>query len=123
MSTKVLIAAVTINAVAGQLLLKRALNSIGGRVDFANLPQFALSAAKSPWIYASLAVQGLGYFMWMILIARVKIGIATSSVAAGFYILMAFSAWAIYGESLSSWQWIGIILITAGVTCISLKPA
>lgn len=123
MSIKFLILAVTINAVAGQLLLKRALNSIGGRVDFSNLPQFALAAAKSPWIYASLAVQAFGYFMWMILISRVKIGIATASVAAGFYILMALSAWALYGESLSYWQWIGIVLITAGVTCIGLKPA
>jgi drug/metabolite transporter (DMT)-like permease len=120
MSTKFLIVAVTVNAVLGQLLLKRAIATLGGRAALAHLPKFALDAAASPLIYASLAVQVLGYFLWIVLISREKLGVASASVGAGFYILMPLCAWAAYGESLTALQWFGISLITAGVTCVSL---
>ena len=119
MQTKLLIVAITINAVAGQLLLKRALAALGGRAALSVMPKFLLDAAGSPWIYASIAVQGLGYFLWMILISREKLGVATASVGAGFYILMPLCAWSLYGESLNVLQWLGIVLITIGVVCVS----
>jgi drug/metabolite transporter (DMT)-like permease len=119
MPTRFLIVAITINAVAGQLLLKRALAALGGRAALSVMPKFLLDAAGSPWIYASIAVQGLGYFLWMILISREKLGVATASVGAGFYILMPLCAWSLYGESLSVLQWLGIGLITIGVVCVS----
>jgi drug/metabolite transporter (DMT)-like permease len=119
MPTKWLIVAISFNAVAGQLLLKRALGALGGREALSSMSKFLLDALASPWIYASLAVQGLGYFLWMILISREKLGIATASVGAGFYILMPLCAWTFYGESLSYLQWFGIALITAGVIFVS----
>ena len=120
MPTRLLIIAVTLNAVLGQLLLKRALEALGGRAALATMSKFILDAATSPWIYASLAIQGLGYFLWILLISREKLGVATASVGAGFYFLMPLCAWAIYGESLSNLQWLGIGLITMGVTCVSV---
>jgi drug/metabolite transporter (DMT)-like permease len=119
MPTKLLILAITINAVAGQLLLKRALAALGGRAALSTMSKFLIDAAGSPWIYASVAVQGLGYFLWMVLISREKLGVATASVGAGFYILMPLCAWGLYGESLSYLQWFGIALITSGVICVS----
>ena len=120
MPTRLLIVAVTLDAVLGQLLLKRALAALGGRAALATMSKFILDAATSPWIYASLAVQGLGYFLWMMLISREKLGVATASVGAGFYFLMPLCGWVIYGESLSNLQWLGIGLITMGVTCVSV---
>jgi drug/metabolite transporter (DMT)-like permease len=115
-----LIVAVTVNAVLGQLLLRRALTSLGGRAALDALPKFVLDAIASPWMYASLAIQGLGYFLWIVLISREKLGVASASVGAGFYILMPLCAWVVYGETLSALQWFGISLITVGVTCVSL---
>jgi drug/metabolite transporter (DMT)-like permease len=120
MSTKFLIVAVTVNAVLGQLLLRRALTSLGGRAALDALPKFLLDAIASPWMYASLAIQGLGYFLWIVLISREKLGVASASVGAGFYILMPLCAWVVYGETLSALQWFGISLLTVGVTCVSL---
>jgi drug/metabolite transporter (DMT)-like permease len=120
MSTKFLIVAVTVNAVLGQLLLRRALAALGGRAALDALPKFVLDAIASPWMYASLAIQGLGYFLWIVLISREKLGVASASVGAGFYILMPLCAWVVYGETLSALQWFGISLITVGVTCVSL---
>jgi drug/metabolite transporter (DMT)-like permease len=120
MPTRLLILTVTANAVLGQLLLKHALATLGGRSALATMPRFISNAVTSPWIYASIAIQALGYFLWMVLISREKIGVATASVGAGFYILMPISAWAVYGESLSNLQWLGIGLLTIGVTCVSM---
>jgi drug/metabolite transporter (DMT)-like permease len=119
MPTKWLIVAISVNAVAGQLLLKQALTALGGRAALSTMSKFFLDAIASPLIYASLAVQGLGYFLWMVLISREKLGIATASVGAGFYILMPLCAWTFFGESLSYMQWFGIALITIGVIFVS----
>lgn len=120
MPTYLLITAVTLNAVAGQLLLKHALATLGGRAALGATSKFILDAFTSPWMYASLAIQGLGYILWIVLISREKLGVATASVGAGFYALMPLCAWVIYGESLTNAQWFGICLITIGVTCVSL---
>ena len=123
MSLRLLFLAVTINAVVSQLLLRRALNQIGSPSSLSALPRFIGNAAVSPWIYASVALQILGYVMWIIVVSRAKLGVATASIGAGFYILMALSAWLIYGETLSTLQWAGILLVTSGVIFISLGQA
>lgn len=120
MPLKLLLAAVTVNAVVSQLLLRRALNQLGGPAGLAGLPRFVANAALCPWIYASVALQVMGYVLWMMVVSREKLGVATASIGAGFYILMALSAWLIYGETLSPLQCAGIVLVTLGVVCISL---
>ncbi len=119
LSTRLLILAVTLNAVIGQLVLKRAVMILGGPVSLADLPRFIGQAVRSPCVYGSLAVQAFGYLLWMILVSRVKLGIATATVGGGFYWLMAIGAWLVYGERLTIWQWVGIILLSAGVVMIS----
>jgi drug/metabolite transporter (DMT)-like permease len=121
--TKLLVLAVALNAILGQLLLKRALAALGGRDALSNLSRFFFDALKSPWIYSSLAVQAFGYGLWMILISRVKLGVATASVGAGFYVMMPLFAWLAFGESLTYMQWLGILLITVGISCMSLGSA
>jgi drug/metabolite transporter (DMT)-like permease len=121
--TTLLIIAVTLNAVLGQLMLKYAVMGLGGPSALSNLPAFILSAARSPLVYLSIAIQGFGYLLWMMLIARMKLGLASASVGAGFYVCMALAAWGVYGESLSRLQWLGLGLITLGVSCIGLASA
>jgi drug/metabolite transporter (DMT)-like permease len=122
MPTKLLIVAFSITTALGQLLLKRGITALGGPGGLATLPKFIWGAAKSPWICAAVATQGLGYILWMIVVSRIKLGVATASAGAVFYLLVALSAWGFYGESLTYVQWLGICLITIGVTCVSLGP-
>ncbi|MGD0506009.1 MAG: hypothetical protein ABSD02_25135, partial [Steroidobacteraceae bacterium] len=81
------------------------------------------AVVKSPWIYTTLAIQALGVLLWLLLMSREKLGVAAASVGAGFYILMPLCAWALYGESLTALQWLGMSLITLGVTCVSLHTS
>lgn len=120
MPLKLLFVVFTVNAVVSQLLLRRATLGLGRPpMSLAALPQYVVQAAQSPWIYGSLALQVFSYVLWMVIVAREKLGVATASIGAGFYGLMALTAWVIYGETLSSLQWIGIFLVTCGVVCIS----
>lgn len=120
MPLRLLFAAFTVNVVISQLLLRHATNGLGGApTSLAALPRFIGQAALSPWVWASVALQALGYVLWLVIVAREKLGVATATVGAGFYVLMSLSAWLIYGEALSPVQWIGIVLVTGGVICIS----
>jgi drug/metabolite transporter (DMT)-like permease len=126
MPTRLLIVVVTLNLVFGQLVLKYAISTLGGRAALASLtslPKFVLAAIASPWMWATVMIQGLGFFLWMSLVSREKLGVASASVGAGFYILMPLCAWALFGESLTNWQWLGISLITIGVIFVSLNTA
>jgi drug/metabolite transporter (DMT)-like permease len=123
MPLKLLLVAFTINAVISQLALRRGLNGLVSPSGLSGLSRFIGGAALSPWIYTSVALQILSYVIWMLIVSREKLGVATASAGAGFYILMALSAWFIYGETLSPLQWTGIILVTLGVVCISLGGA
>ena len=120
MTTKYLYVAFTVNSVFSQLVLRRGLQDLVSPAGLTNLPRFIASAALSPWIYASITLQIFSYVMWMIIVSREKLGVATATVGAGFYALMALSAWLIYGETLAPVQWAGIALVTVGVACISL---
>jgi drug/metabolite transporter (DMT)-like permease len=120
MSAKFLFIAFTVNSVISQLVLRRGLQDLVSPASFTKLPRFIGGAALSPWIYASITLQILSYVMWMLIVSREKLGVAAATVGAGFYTLMALSAWLIYGETLSPVQWAGIALVTLGVVCISL---
>jgi drug/metabolite transporter (DMT)-like permease len=120
MSVRFLFIAFTVNAVAAQLLLRRVTNALGSApTGWSALPRFIGCAALSPWLYASLLLQAFGYALWLVIVSREKLGVATASIGAGFYALMALSAWLIYGETLSPLQWTGVFLVTGGVVCIS----
>ncbi len=120
MSLRFLLPVFILNSVLSQLVLRRALNTLGSPASLEGLPRFLSAAALSPWIYTSIGLQIFGYVMWMLIVSREKLGVATASVGAGFYLLMALAAWLVYGEMLTWLQWTGIVLVTIGVVCISL---
>jgi drug/metabolite transporter (DMT)-like permease len=120
MPLKLLFAALTVTAVASQLLLRRATNGIGRPpTTLSALPDFIGQALLSPWIYAAGSLQVVGYVLWLVIVAREKLGIATATIGGGFYVLMSLSAWLAFGETLSPLQWTGVVLVTCGVVCIS----
>lgn len=123
MLAKLLIVVVTLNSVASQLLLKRAVGEIGTPSSLASLPQFFRAAASSPPVYASLVLQVIGYALWMIVISQEKLGVAVAVLGSGFYVLMALLAWLVFGEQLTRLQWTGIVLITLGVACMMTSGA
>jgi drug/metabolite transporter (DMT)-like permease len=123
MIAKLLIVIVTVNTVASQLLLKRAIGEIGGPSSVPDLGRFFAAAAISPWVYGSILLQVIGYALWMIVISQEKLGIAVAVSGSAFYVLTAMMSWMLYGERLTPVQWGGIGLITIGVILMFARPA
>jgi undecaprenyl phosphate-alpha-L-ara4N flippase subunit ArnE len=123
MLTTSLIAVVTVCMVISQLLLKRAVADIGAPASLADLRAFFLGAALSPWMLAAVALQLTGFGLWLLVLAREKLGVAVAVSGSAFYVLTALLAWAVYDERLTAWQWFAVGLITVGVLMLLASHA
>lgn len=119
MPTNVLIFIFTLNTIASQLLLKRAVSVLGSPAAVSDVPRFLVSAALSPWVHCSIILQVVGYALWIVVISREKLGVAFALSGSTFYVLLSLSAWALFNERLSGTQWLGIGFITLGVICLT----
>jgi drug/metabolite transporter (DMT)-like permease len=120
--TYLMIATTTVCTLAAQLILKRAVNSPGMRAELAEGPlQFILGAAVHPLVWLALVLQVFGYVVWFFVLTREKLAVSFALSGAMIYILTALLAWMFYGERLSAQQWVGIVLISAGVLFVAVQ--
>ena len=113
-----MILTVSFLTVVSQLLIKKGVTqlhldsfSVGRLVDI----------ATSPYILGSLMLQVLGYIIWVLVLSRANIGYAVAFSGSFFYIILPILSWLIYGERLTSVQWIGLSLICTGIFCMMNK--
>lgn len=114
---------VSCSTLGGQLLLKHAAREIAARpVVPHGLAWFAAMLTSVPALMA-IVVQGVAFVVWMVVISRMKLGVAFALSGSFLYILMALVGWLAYGERLAVWQWLGIVLISTGVLLLSSAGA
>lgn len=116
---------VTCSTLGSQLLVKRAVTQIAQRDPVPQGLQWLIAACFSPEVIAAVAIQGVGFVVWVVVVSRIKLGLAFAISGAFFYILIALSSWLLYGERLAAPQWLGLLLVSCGVLLMSLygKPA
>jgi len=109
---------VLLNA-AAQLLLKAGTNRIG---EFAftleNLVPVGLKVAASPFVLGGLACYAVSVVVWIMALSRVPVSIAYPMLSIG-YIVNAFAAWILFGESLTAQKLVGIGFIIVGVWLVA----
>lgn len=116
MLTYLLIATTTLCTLVAQLILKRAVNVPAMRAALEDGPlQFVLAAALNPLVWVALMLQVAGYITWFFVLTREKLAVSFAISGAMVYTIMAFAAWYFYGERLGALQWVGIMMISAGV--------
>ena len=111
---------VTCTTLGGQLLVKHAVTQVAAREPALAGWQWLVAAMLSPGVLAAVAVQGIGFAVWVVVVSRVKLGAAFAISGSFFYVLLALLSWWLYGEKLAAGQWFGIVLISAGVLMVSL---
>ena len=111
---------VTCATLGSQLLIKRAVAQLAARTPAPAGLEWLLAALLSPSVIAAIAVQGVGFIVWVVVVSRVKLGVAFAISGGSFYLLMAAATWLLYGERLTPWQWGGIALISVGVVMVSV---
>ena len=106
--------------IGSQLILKHGINGITPIFRSRGIVPFIWAAATSPWVIASLVVQAIGYVVWFIVLTQERLSVAFAISGSFFYLLMAFASWLVFNERLNRWQWLGLFLISAGVTILNL---
>lgn len=110
---------VTASTLGSQLLVKSAVVSLAARTPPLRGWPWLLAAITSPAVIAAVLVQAVGFVVWVVVVSRVKLGVAFAVSGAFFYLLMALSGWLLFEERLTPVQWFGIVLLSVGVFLIS----
>ena len=111
---------VTCSTLTSQLLVKRAVTQIASREPVPSGLQWLVAACLSPEVITAVAIQGVGFVVWVVVVSRIKLGLAFAISGSFFYILIALASWLLYGERLAPLQWLGLVLVSSGVLLMSL---
>ncbi|TFW19176.1 SMR family transporter [Duganella callida] len=113
-----IVTGVLLNAVA-QLLLKAGARNVGEiHLTMGNLFSTGLRVAMQLPIIGGLACYVLSVVLWIIALSRVDVSIAYPMLSLG-YVVTAFGAWALFGETLSVQRLLAILVILVGVAWLA----
>jgi drug/metabolite transporter (DMT)-like permease len=109
---------VTLN-VAGQLSLKHGMTKLGNfAITLPNLASIFFRAAFNPWIFTGLVCYGLGFMVWLVVLAKAEVSYAYPMISLG-YVFTAILAWQLLGEALTFTRMAGILITCLGVFIIA----
>ena len=113
-----LLVGVLLNA-AAQLLLKAGTNRVGEfAFTFENVLPVGGKLAASPFIAGGLACYVVSVAVWILALSRVPVSVAYPMLSLG-YVVNAFAAWMLFGESLAVQKLVGIGFIVVGVWLVA----
>jgi len=105
--------------VAGQLTLKYGMSKLGNfSLTLPNLASVFLKAALSPYIFLGLVCYGLGFMVWLIVLAKAEVSYAYPMISLG-YVFTALLGWILLGEKVNDLRILGILAICLGVYLIA----
>jgi multidrug transporter EmrE-like cation transporter len=119
MPTSVLVILVTFCTIGSQVVLKRGVNEIVMVLRNEGAVAFVWAAATSPIVISALTLQGVGYVIWLFVVAQERLSVAFAMSGSFFYLTMALVSWLLYDERLVLSQWIGLVLISFGVVLVT----
>jgi uncharacterized membrane protein len=100
--------------VAGNSALTHGMTQLGG---VGNTPAAMIEALFHPWVAAGVALLIVWTFAHMALLSWADLSYVMPVTAIG-YVVTAFAGKFFLGEVVSPMRWVGIVLITAGVTLV-----
>jgi multidrug transporter EmrE-like cation transporter len=109
--------------VAGQLMLKSAMTSLGPltlRAD--TVVPLLLTLALDPRVIGGLAVYVVGTFFWLMALSRVDLSYAYPFASLN-YVLILLASWLVLGETPTTARLVGVLAIGFGVWAISHGPS
>lgn len=117
-SFALIIAGVLLNA-AAQLLLKAGATRVGAfDFSFDNIVPVSLKLMGQWPIMAGLTCYVVSVVVWVMALSRVPVSVAYPMLSIG-YIVNAFAAYWLFGESLSAQKLVGIGVIIVGVWLVA----
>jgi len=104
--------------VAGQILIKNALNSIE-KLDFSTgAVSTYIRIFSEPYVMIGAATYIISIFFWIYGLSKVDLSYAYPFLALS-YVLILVGSWYFLGESISTLRIIGVLIICAGVLIVA----
>lgn len=104
--------------VAGQVLIKKGLNSLGG-IDYASGVVAAyLKMFLCPYVIGGVILYGTGVVFWVYVLSKLDLSYAYPFLALTYIFVALSSAWFLH-EQITLIRWIGIVTICIGVFLIT----
>lgn len=105
--------------VAGQLSLKFGMSKMGNfSLTLPALSSVFFRAATNPFVVLGLFCYGLGFMVWLIVLAKAEVSYAYPMISLG-YVFTAVLAWQLFGENVTAFRMVGILVTCLGVFLIA----
>ena len=105
--------------VFGQLSLKFGMSHLGNfALSLSTLPPVFVRAAFSPFILLGMVCYGLGFLVWLVVLAKAEVSYAYPLVRLG-YVFTAILARVLIGETVTISRMTGILVICLGVFLVA----
>ena len=118
-----LILAMGIITLIGQLCLKRGVMEVGviqaGSLRI--LIQSIIKLLSNPLILTGLSFSVVGAFIWLMILSRVGLSFVFPISGGIFYILLFLASWLVLKEEITLLRWMGVIVILIGIIMITKK--
>jgi drug/metabolite transporter (DMT)-like permease len=110
---------IVVAGTGGELCVSRAMKSVGEVHDFRPraLVRFAMHALRLPWMWLGVALMSLGFFSLLGILSFQEVSFVVP-VSALSYAAGAIGAKAFLGEQINRNRWIGIAVVSIGVTIV-----
>jgi drug/metabolite transporter (DMT)-like permease len=110
---------IVVAGTGGELCVSRAMKSMREVTDFRprSLLRFVLRAVRLPWWWAGIGLMSLGFFSLLAILSFRDVSFVVP-VSALSYAGGAFGAQAFLGERITRHRWLGIAIVTLGVTLV-----
>jgi drug/metabolite transporter (DMT)-like permease len=108
-----------LGSAAGQLLLKKGMNSMGPvTLSFNQLPSTVWQMATNFNVFIGLAIYLVGTVFWLAALSRVDLSFAYP-FASFNYVVMLVASWMMFDEKITLSRILGTVVIGIGVLLIS----
>ncbi len=105
--------------VVGQLFLKYGMSQFGNfSVSLSTLPPVFMRAATNLHVLFGLICYGLGFMVWLIVLAKAPVSYAYPLISLG-YVFTAILARVVMGEAVTATRMTGIFVICVGVFLVA----
>jgi drug/metabolite transporter (DMT)-like permease len=113
---------IVVSGTGGELCVSRAMKSLGEVHDFrpSALLRFVWQALRLPWMWVGITLMALGFFSLLAILSFREVSFVVP-VSALSYAAGAFGAKFFLGERITRNRWLGIAVVTLGVTLVWLS--
>jgi len=120
--TLVILGFAVLTFVGAQLSLKKGVLALGSlEFSFSKVLFVILQLFQNPWISIGLILYGISFLFWLFLLSRLQLNIIYPIASSLNIAIIAVISWALFKESLSPVQIVGVAVIIVGIFFLAPK--